>query len=110
MQWTIEYFDEKVMRTILNLPKKLQARYFRLTDLIEEFGPFLGMPHTKPLGESLHELRVKSPEGIARIFYCTVIDKRIIMLHCFIKKTEKLPNKELAIARSRLWEVVKNAK
>jgi phage-related protein len=60
------------------------------------------------MGEGLFELRLKAAEGIARVFYCTMIGKRIVMLHQFTKKTEKTPPRELATARRRLKEV-KNA-
>lgn len=63
------------------------------------------MPHTRAMGDGLFELRVKGREGIARVFYCTMIGKRIIILHSFIKKTEKTPVKELEIARKRKLEV-----
>jgi phage-related protein len=69
------------------------------------YGPDLGMPHTRAMGDGLFELRLKAVEGIARVFYCTMIGKRIVMLHQFIKKTDKTPPKELAIARRRLKEV-----
>ncbi|GFO74102.1 antitoxin [Bathymodiolus platifrons methanotrophic gill symbiont] len=72
-----------------------------------EFGANLGMPHTKPIENDLFELRVKSKEGIARVFFCTKIGKRIIMLHVFIKKTQKTPKKELFIANKRMLEVIK---
>jgi phage-related protein len=72
------------------------------------YGPDLGMPHTRAMGEGLLELRLKSAEGIARVFYCTIMGKSIVMLHQFIKKTDKTPPKELAIARRRLKEI-KNA-
>jgi phage-related protein len=54
------------------------------------------------------ELRLKAAEGIARVFYCTMVGKKIVMLHQFIKKTDKTPTRELAIARKRMKEV-KNA-
>ena len=38
---------------------------------------------------------LKSIEGIARVFYCTRIGKRIVMLHSFIKKTQQTPLKEM---------------
>ena len=69
------------------------------------FGSNLGDPHTKSFGEGLFELRVKGAEGIGRIFYCTVIGKNIFMLHSFIKKTQKTPQKELEIAISRMKEI-----
>ena len=66
------------------------------------------MPHTKAIKDGLFELRIKSKEGIARVFYCTVIKKRIFILHIFIKKSQKIPKNELKLAMSRLKEVKKN--
>ena len=79
MSWSIKYYNSKVEKSILSLSEGLLARYLRLTDLMLEFGPNLGMPHTRFLGDGLLELRVKGREGIARIFYCTLINKRIVM-------------------------------
>lgn len=73
---------------------------------MEIYGPDLGMPHTKAMSGGLFELRIKSVEGIARVFYCTVVGKRIVFLHQFVKKTDKTPAKELQIARRRLKEVI----
>lgn len=70
------------------------------------FGPDLGMPHTRAMGGGLFELRIKAAEGIARVFYCAVVDQRIVFLHQFVKKTERTPPKELEIARRRLKEVI----
>ncbi len=60
------------------------------------------MPHTTALDEGLCELRIKAQEGIARVFYCMVVDKEILMLHSFVKKTDKIPTKELKTATDRL--------
>jgi phage-related protein len=72
---------------------------------MEHYGPDLGMPHTKAMGDGLFELRLKAAEGIARVFYCTMVRKRIVMLHHFIKKTDKTPAKELNAARMRKKEI-----
>lgn len=108
MKWSIEYYSEEIQNKILSLPSELLARYLRLTDLMLEFGSNLGMPHTKFLEDGLIELRVKGKEGIARIFYCTLTQKRIVMLHSFIKKSNKTPMKEIQTARKRMQEVIKN--
>jgi phage-related protein len=108
MAWHIEYYNDTVEQSILHLPSGLLARYLRLTDLMIEFGPNLGMPHTRAMGEGLFELRVKGQEGIARVFYCTVVQRRIVMLHAFIKKSQKTPKRELDIAKRRLQEVVRH--
>lgn len=52
------------------------------------------------------ELRLKGAEGIARVLYCTLlVGQRIVVLHSFIKKTDKIPTKELAVAHKRLKEI-----
>jgi phage-related protein len=105
MTWTIEYPYEDVEQFVLKLPVGLSAKYFHLADLMLEFGANLGMPHTKPMSNGLFELRVKGKEGIARVFYCTKVGKRIIVLHGFVKKTAKTPSNELRKAEQRLIEV-----
>ena len=107
MEWSIEYYSPEIEENVLGLPEGLLSRYFRLTDLMIEFGANLGMPHTKAIENGLFELRVKSKEGIARVFFCTKVGKRIIMLHVFIKKTQKIPKKELILAKKRMLEVIK---
>ncbi len=108
MTWRIEYYSSKVEEDILQLPAGLLARYFRLTDLMLEFGTNLGMPHTRAIEHGLFELRIKGKEGIARTFYCTKVGKKIVMLHVFVKKTQKTPKKELKIAFERMTEILKN--
>lgn len=108
MNWSIEYYNENLEEAILNLPDGLLARYLRLTDLMLEFGPNLGMPHTKSIKHGLFELRIKSKEGIARAFYCTLMHERIVVLHILIKKSQKIPKKELKLAMTRMKEVKDN--
>jgi phage-related protein len=87
------------------LPKTLLARFFALADRMEVYGPNLGEPHTKAMGDGLFEMRLKGAEGIARVFYCAIVDRRIVMLHAFVKKTQATPQNELQIARKRLQEI-----
>ena len=105
MVWTIGYYSPAVQREILTLPATLQARYIHLTQRMIVFGADLGMPHTRAMGDGLFELRLKGAEGIARVLYCTRVGRRIFMLHSFVKKSEKTPPKELAIARRRMKEI-----
>jgi hypothetical protein len=80
MDFTISYYSEAVQMDILGLPPSLLARYISLTDRMELHGPNLGEPHTQAFGEGLFELRLKGAEGIARVFYCTLVGRRIVML------------------------------
>lgn len=108
MAWKIEYPYKDVEQFILKLPPGLSARYFHLTDLMIEFGSNPGMPHTKSMSRGHFELRIKGKEGIARVFYCTKIEKHILMLHGFLKKIQTTPVKELNMAKLRLSEVMKS--
>ena len=88
----------------MSLPAGLLARYLHLTDRMMQYGADLGMPHTRAMGSGLFELRLKSREGIGRVFYCTLVGRRIVMLHQFVKKSENTPPTELAVAHKRMKE------
>ena len=100
MEWAVVYYNEGLQRQIMEFPPGIQARYIHLTERMLTFGPDLGMPHTRSMGKGLFEMRMKSKEGIGRVFYCTLSGRRIFMLHAFIKKTSKTPGRELKIARA----------
>ena len=105
MDYSIEFYSESVAEEILGLPDTLAARYVVLTRRIMAVGPNLGTPHTDAFGEGLFELRLKGQEGIARVFFCVLVGRRVMMLHSFIKKTQKTPQREIEIARKRMKEV-----
>lgn len=105
MEWDIVYYSEQLQQTILDFPEGIQARYIHLTERMQIFGPDLGMPHTRAMGRGLFELRMKSKEGIGRVVFGILARRRIVMLHAYVKKTDKTPAKELKLARSRLKEV-----
>jgi phage-related protein len=105
MPWTIDYYSEEVRLEIDALPADIRASYTRLTELLEEFGLDLRMPHSRAMGGGLFELRPRGREGIARVFYCMKVGKRIIILHSFIKKTQETPKRQLDIARRRQKEI-----
>ena len=90
---------------ILALPTTLAARYVVLTRRMVAVGPHLGEPHTEAIGGGLFELRLKGSEGIARVFFCTLVGRRIVMLHSYVKKTQKAPDRHLSLARARMQEV-----
>lgn len=108
MDWEIVYYDEGVQEAILRFPPGLQARYVHLTERMLAFGPDLGMPHTRAMGKGPFELRMKGKEGIGRVFFCNRPNRRIMMLHAFVKKSAKTPSRELKLARQRMREVADN--
>ncbi len=66
-----------------------------------QFGWPMGMPLVEKLSPYLWEVRTKVPDGIARVMF-TVDGQLMVLLHGFIKKTQKIPQKEIATARIRL--------
>jgi phage-related protein len=103
--FSIAYYSERVQADVTALPQTIGARYVVLTRRLRLFGPNLGEPHTKALGGGLFELRLKGAEGIGRVFFCTRIGRRIVMLHSFVKKSDKTPLQDRRIAEQRLKEI-----
>ena len=104
MSWKVTFFNEKVESETLRFPAGILANLLHILELVEEFGPNLGKPHTAPMGDGLFEIRAKGKEGIGRSLFCTVKGKEIVILHSFVKKTQRTPIKELERARKRLKE------
>ncbi len=96
----IIFFDEKLEIFLTKLEKPTIAKVLRTIDLLECFGHQLGMPHSKKVGHKLFELRIRGRQEI-RLIYTFHNDKTIIM-HGFIKKSQKIPRKDLFIAQQKL--------
>ena len=66
---------------------------------------YMGMPLCPRDGDGLWEVRTSLPSNrIARVLFC-VVTEHIVVLHGFIKKTQKTPDEELALARKRKKEL-----
>lgn len=107
MHYTIEFFNKEVEKQILGWPAGIRASLTHIAQRIVSVGPNLGLPYTRALGAGLFEIRAKGHEGIGRAFFCTMIGQRVVILHGFIKKTQKTPEHDLRIARERMKEVKK---
>ena len=105
MNYSIDYYHSRVKEEIEGWPDGILADYARIIELLMEFGANLRMPHSRALGGGLFELRPRGREGVGRVFYCFVVGQRVVILHAFVKKTQKTPEQELKIARKRMKEV-----
>ena len=93
-----------VKEFVESLAKKQKAKIFRLFMSIEQYGLVAVLPHVKKLsGISLWEIRILGQDNI-RILYVVVDRNGILTLHGFVKKSQKTPEREIAIALSRLNE------
>ena len=105
MRWTVTFYSPKVEQEALDLPAGILANFLRIVELIREFGPDLGRPHTAPLSGGLFEIRAKGREGIARSVFCTVKGREIVVLITVVKKSNKIEARHMETARKRMKEV-----
>ncbi len=96
----IRIFDTSLEKFIKNLQKPTIAKVLRVIDLLEKFGQKLGPPHTKKVSARLFELRIPGKQEV-RIFY-TFHKSQILLLHGFVKKSQKIPQKEIKVALQKL--------
>ena len=105
MNWEILFFEtargEKIVKEFIkSLNPKTISKISGEIDLLVEYGSFLGMPHSKRLSKDLYELRVRGQQE-TRIIY-GFKGKTVYLLHAFLKKTQKTPQKEIETAQQRL--------
>ncbi|HBK34983.1 hypothetical protein A2239_01395 [Candidatus Uhrbacteria bacterium RIFOXYA2_FULL_40_9] len=89
---------------IESLQEQTIAKVLRTFDLLEKFSYQLKMPHSKKVLDGLFELRIRGVQEV-RFLYMFQKDKIIIVLSGFIKKTNKIPSKQLNLAKRRKNEV-----
>ena len=99
----IHIIDSSLEKFIKSLEKQTIAKVLHTIDLLEEFGPRLGLSHSKKVSARLFELRIRGKQEI-RIFY-TFHQPKIILLHGFIKKSQKIPQREIQTALQKLKQL-----
>lgn len=100
--WTVETLGKEVDSELEMLPQDMLGRFFWIGELIQTKGlPNLGMPYIRNLDKKLWEIRVSGRDGIARGIYVVATGKRVVVVHVFIKKTEKTPPAAIRLARQR---------
>lgn len=96
----VKTFDEKLENFIDFLERDTYSKVLKTIDLLQIFGNQLRMPYSKSLGRGLFELRIRGQQEV-RIFY-TFHNQEAVLLHGFIKKTQKTPSREVEIALAKL--------
>jgi phage-related protein len=109
MNWTVEYYRdikgrEPVADFIDSLSVGTRAMVFRLIDLLGDYGVLLKEPYTKQIKDKIREIRIKDTQGALRVLYFTFTGRRFILLHSFIKKADKTPEKDIEIAERRMTD------
>lgn len=99
--YNIEY-EGGVKKFINSVQTSTKSKLTRAVGLMIEYGPDLGMPLSRKIDSQLYELRIRGTQEV-RIFYAC-FKKTIVMLHGFIKKTQKIPKRELEKAYKHLLD------
>jgi phage-related protein len=106
VSWTVETFDAKVDAGIAAMPADMQAAFLRLAERIEAVGlERIDEPHVKHLRGRLWEMRFGGRDGIGRAIYIAAVGRRVVLVHAFVKKTQKTPAAVLALAERRAREI-----
>lgn len=99
---------EPVLDYLEKLDKKNRAKIFRYIEFLREYEGYLDEPYSKHIKGKIRELRVDFSRNRHRIFYFTFVNKNIILLHSFLKKTTKTPVHEINKAVDNLNDVINN--
>jgi phage-related protein len=104
LDWEIEYYrkdngDVPVEDFLLTLDPKLRAKAYSDIMLLKRLGINIRAPYSSPIKgdkyRGLFELRTKFSSDITRIFYFLFDGNTFVLLHGFVKKSNKTPEREL---------------
>ena len=104
MEFDVEFYEtvdgEQPAKDFLNsLDKKMRAKISDTIVLLRDNGNALRLPYSEFLEEGIFELRAKVGKEISRVLYFFYVDRKIILTHGFIKKTQKTPRQEIERAK-----------
>ena len=107
MTWVVEFYEEDdgsapVEEFLAQLPKQHRDKSLQIVKLLEEAGPTLPFPYSSQVRGKIRELRTQYGKGKIRILYFADRRRRFILLHAFMKRTEKLSAAEIEIAERRM--------
>ncbi len=111
MDWTVEFYKsrdnkEPAMDFLNSLSTSARAKVVKLLNLLVEYGVLLKEPYTKQVKGKIRELRIKDSQGAIRILYFTYTGKRFILLHGFVKKTDRTPVSDIELAEKRMNDFI----
>ncbi len=91
MTWRIEILNETVKAEIVAMLVDIRAKLSHILDMMSALGP--------------QKMRMQGKDGIARAIYVLAHERRIVIVHAFMKKTQKTPHQALELAIQRAKEL-----
>lgn len=105
--WEVTFYEtakgERPAETWLRgQPVKAQARFARIFDLLEEHGTNVREPYVSHVRGKIWEVRIEHDRVQRRLLYFSAPERKFVVLHGFVKKTQKTPPKEIEVAEQRM--------
>lgn len=113
-EYRITFFEDPdtkrtpVQEYLQTLTEKEQTKISKYVDFLQQNKGVLGEPYTRHIRDKIRELRVDFGTNRHRIFFFTFINKNIIFLHAFLKRTAKTPENEITKALNNYNKVINN--
>ena len=101
-------FHPKARDAIRSFPEEVRREFGKVIFDLQK-GKELSMPLSRPMASvasGVEELRVRDRSGAYRVFYYTKLADSVLIFHAFVKKTQKTPPHEIALAQKRLREML----
>ena len=105
-KWVVDFLNDMVEAEFDAFPVDVKSKVVHISNLIEEFGlQNVGMPYVKHLQGKLWEIRASGKDAQGRCLYVAVVERRVVIVRCFLKKTQTTPLKEIRVALERAGRI-----
>ena len=101
-------FHPKARDALREFPEDVRREFGKIIFDLQK-GEKLSMPLSRPMASvasGVEELRVRDRSGAYRVFYYTRLVDSVLIFHAFVKKTQRTPPHEIALAQQRLKEML----
>jgi phage-related protein len=106
VEWPFVYLNAEVKAELDAQAADVRASFERIVTLVRTFGlKQVHEPYIKHVEGQIGKMRLRGRGGIARALYVTAAGRRMVILRVFMKKTQKMPRREIELAQRRSEEV-----
>lgn len=100
--------SEPVLDYLQKINFKHRAKIYKSIDFLKDNGGYLDEPYGRHIKGKIRELRVIFSNNYYRVMYFCFKNKNIILLHIFLKRNNKTPDKEIKKATENYFDVINN--
>ncbi|MBU1164329.1 type II toxin-antitoxin system RelE/ParE family toxin [Patescibacteria group bacterium] len=108
------YIDNRgkspVVEYLNKQPTKERAKLFKYINYLAEYNEYLREPYSRRIKGKIRELKISFGNNKYRVFYFIYVENKIVILHVFMKKTQKTPIKEILRALKNYYNFLNKQK